>query len=184
MLISESIQVMRESHEGQRRKSGELFETHPLAVARIYRSIYPTDVVGQSVCFLHDCIEDTWIGVRVLSGFFGRELGLMVDALSRRPIEEFRCREDCEDEYYGRLFAAARMNARIAVVKLCDRMDNLRTVDVLGPEKARKIISQTEERLTPFFRELRLPLTEELAWLCSQKRRQLRSTYMLGRILK
>jgi guanosine-3',5'-bis(diphosphate) 3'-pyrophosphohydrolase len=172
-FISDCLQLMQLAHKDQRRASGRLYEEHPLAVARIYRSASPDDLVGQGVCLIHDVVQDSSITMGQLSGFLGRQVALMVDALSKRHLCEFRCREDCVNEYYARLISAARTNKRIALVKLADRYHNISTIDILGREKAAKILDETEQTLVPFFRTLRLPFTEELTRLCHQKRAKL-----------
>jgi len=172
-LITECIDVMRVGHDKDIRASGEPYETHPLAVAHLYRLVYPHDHLGFGVCLLHDVVEQSCLTIANLARFLNREVALMVDPLTKRDRSEFRCQDNRGKEYYSRLFPAARRDKRIAMVKMCDRIHNVETIGALNYERAVRVMNETEEVLLPFFRSLNLPLTKELARLCVQQRARL-----------
>ena len=150
-------------------ESGVPYEEHPLAVARIYRLMWPNDFVGQSGCLVHDVLEQTTMTLIELGSFLGKQMGFIVQNLTKKPSTEFRSREERLDEYFGRLYGAAQKEPRIWLIKACDRWHNLMTIDALSQEKAIRILAETERYLLP----LGWPLTEELRSLCLYQRKRL-----------
>jgi len=169
-LIWDSYQVMQDVHRYQLRETGEPYKNHPIAVAFLYHLIYPHDNLGFCICLLHDVGEGSWIRIVNLARFFDWKVALMVDALTKRDRNDFRSQDERLSENYSRLFPAARMDKRIAMVKMCDRIHNVSTIDALDYRRAMRVINETEKVLLPFFRSLNLPLTEELASLCFSQR--------------
>jgi (p)ppGpp synthase/HD superfamily hydrolase len=169
-ILNDCQPVMHEGHKGKYRASGQPYEVHPIEVVKLYKSLYPEDEVGQGVCLIHDVIEDSNVTLRELKNFLGNEVAFMVDALSKRDLDEFQCRTDQITEYCSRLFTASLKDKRIAIIKLADRYHNVCTIEFLDRRKALRILNDTESVLLPFFRSLKLPMTGELASLCQQKR--------------
>jgi len=101
-FIGDWLQVIHLAHKDQRRASGRPYEEQPLAVACICRSVSPDDLTGHGVCLAHDGVEDSSIVRGQLSGSWEPEVALMVDGLSKKHLGNFGCRQDFEDEYYGR----------------------------------------------------------------------------------
>lgn len=165
-LIKRSVELMHEAHAKRFRESGGPYEEHPVAVARIYRSMWPNDFVGQSGCLIHDVLEESTTKLNELRGFLGKQVGFIAQNLTKKPSTEFRSREERLDEYFGRLYGAAQNDPRIWLIKACDRWHNLMTIDALSPEKAIRILAETERYLLP----LGWPLTEELRSLCLYQR--------------
>jgi (p)ppGpp synthase/HD superfamily hydrolase len=172
-IREECHQIMQEGHGKQQRVSGEPYVTHPIEVEKLYRSICPHDYLAQGICFIHDVVEDSAITLRELANFLGHETAFMVDALSKRSPEMFRCREERLRDYYNRLFSASQRDKRVALIKFADRYHNVSTIDFLDRKRALRILKETEEVLLPFFRSLKVPMTGELTSLCRQKKAQL-----------
>ena len=123
-----------EAHEGQKRKSGEPYITHPLAVAKILAEMH-MDHQCLMAALLHDVIEDTSIPKHTLGQEFDDEVAELVDGVSKLKIV-FQSRAEAEAENFQKMTLAMAKDIRVILVKLADRLHNMRTLGYLNPEKA------------------------------------------------
>jgi GTP pyrophosphokinase len=171
-LIRDAFYMAEEAHSEQLQVSGEYYLSHPIEVASLYSRALPKDSLGIAVCLIHDVVEESWISLKDIERIFGRQgkkVVFMVSALSKRPLDQFKCRDQQLEEYYRRFFSASLENGRIPVIKLLDRLHNVLTIEALEPERAFRILTVTIEFLVPFFSFLNLPLTYELNAICMHK---------------
>ena len=136
-----------EAHEGQKRKSGEPYITHPLAVAKILAEMH-MDHQCLMAALLHDVIEDTSIPKHTLGQEFDDEVAELVDGVSKLKIV-FQSRAEAEAENFQKMTLAMAKDIRVILVKLADRLHNMRTLGYLNPEKRRRIAKETLEIYAP-----------------------------------
>jgi (p)ppGpp synthase/HD superfamily hydrolase len=136
-LINKAIYFAKKYHDGQLRKSGEPFHTHPLEVAYMISDYnLKTDVITASI--LHDIIEDTEVTVRMIQNTFGQRIAEMVDRLTRdRPDgSKLSVGEILNNSYQEK-------DREVLLIKLFDRLHNMQTLGVKSPEKIKKIADET-----------------------------------------
>ncbi|MCP4602173.1 MAG: bifunctional (p)ppGpp synthetase/guanosine-3',5'-bis(diphosphate) 3'-pyrophosphohydrolase [Proteobacteria bacterium] len=145
-------------HEGQLRKSGEPYMTHPVSVAHI---IAEMGLDEPSICasLLHDTIEDTDSTQKVLEDLFGSDIALLVDGVTKLSGVNFRQREERQAESFRKLLVAMSSDIRVLLVKLADRLHNMRTLKHMS--------SETRERIAQETRDIYAPLSDRLgiSWL-------------------
>lgn len=156
-----------EAHEGQRRLTGEPYIYHPLAVAKIMAEMR---MDGQSItaAILHDVIEDTPTAKEQIIDQFGEEVAELVDGVSKLTNLNFSSRAEAQAENFRKMLLAMVRDIRIIIIKLADRMHNLRTISVMRVEKRRRIAKETLDIYIPIaqrvgMHKLRLEL-ERLAF--------------------
>src|SRR5919108_29684 len=132
--VTHAYQVAAEVHAGQRRLSGDDFITHPLAVGEILADMGmdPTTIVG---ALLHDAVEDTDAELDDFRAAFGDEVVDIVDGLTKIAKISFRSTEAAQAENYRKMMVAMARDVRVIIIKLADRLHNMRTLDPLAPEK-------------------------------------------------
>lgn len=136
-----------EAHEGQKRKSGEPYITHPLAVADILAGMH-MDHQCLMAALLHDVIEDTSIPKHTLGQEFTDEVAELVDGVSKLK-SVFQSRAEAQAENFQKMTLAMAKDIRVILVKLADRLHNMRTLGHLDPEKRRRIAKETLEIYAP-----------------------------------
>ena len=141
------------SHKGQYRQSGEEYISHPLAVAQILANMH-MDHESVVAALLHDVIEDTDFTKAQLSWRFGRTVGILVDGVSKLSEIEFSSRAEQQAENFQKMTLAMARDIRVVLVKLADRLHNMRTLGVLSPEKRRRIARETLEIYAPIAQRL------------------------------
>jgi RelA/SpoT family (p)ppGpp synthetase len=137
-----------EAHAGQQRASGEPYITHPVAVARILadmRMDYQTIIAA----LLHDVIEDTPTAKEQLANEFGEEVAELVDGVSKLTHLEFESKAEEQAENFRKMLLAMTKDIRVVLVKLADRLHNMRTLGPLRPDKRRRIARETLEIYVP-----------------------------------
>jgi GTP pyrophosphokinase len=132
------------AHGEQKRSSGELYITHPLAVAKILAEMH-MDHHSLVAAMLHDVIEDTVIGKEQIIDNFGETVADIVDGVSKLTHMEFSSQEEKQAHNFEKMAIAMSKDIRVIIVKLADRLHNMRTLGPLKPEKRRRIAKETLE---------------------------------------
>ncbi len=137
-----------QAHYGQRRRSGEPYVTHPLAVAGILADMH-MDHQSLMAAMLHDVIEDTGIEKSAIGEQFGPTVAELVDGVSKLTQMEFQSLEEKQAENFQKMALAMAQDIRVILVKLADRLHNMRTLGVLKSDKARRIARETLDIYSP-----------------------------------
>ena len=153
LLICRAFNFAYELHEGQMRKSGEPYIAHPIAVATLLRSL-GGDSVTIAAGFLHDVVEDTEVTPEQIEELFGMQVRLLVEGVTKLSKFNFSSTTERQAENFRRMFLAMATDIRVIVVKLADRLHNMRTLDHLKPEKQRRISQETREIFAPLANRL------------------------------
>jgi GTP diphosphokinase / guanosine-3',5'-bis(diphosphate) 3'-diphosphatase len=143
------------AHEGQVRRSGEPYITHPVSVACILAELH-LDTPTLLAALLHDVVEDTGITKQEISDKFGKQVGELVDGLSKLDKIEFQSATQAQAENFRKMLLAMSQDVRVILVKLADRLHNMQTLDVMGSEKRKRIARETLEIYAPIANRLGL----------------------------
>lgn len=143
------------AHSGQFRKSGEPYISHPLAVARILSDLH-LDACTLTAALLHDVVEDTHISKAEISDQFGSSVAELVDGVSKLDKIEFQTKAEAQAENFRKMLLAMTRDVRVILIKLADRLHNMRTLEVMSPEKQRSISCETLEIYAPLAHRLGL----------------------------
>ncbi len=154
-LVERAFQFSDSAHRGQFRKSGEPYITHPLAVASIL-SQWRLDAQGLAAALLHDVMEDTAITKTEIETSFGKPVADMVDGVSKLDQIEFTSREDAQAESFRKMLLAMAQDVRVILIKLADRLHNMRTLDAMAPPHRRRIARETLDIYAPIANRLGL----------------------------
>jgi guanosine-3',5'-bis(diphosphate) 3'-pyrophosphohydrolase len=141
------------AHEGQKRFTGEPYITHPIAVACILADI-KMDKQSIMAALLHDVIEDTEIDKTTLAEEFGQQVADLVDGVSKLTQIEFKSRAEAQAENFRKMVLAMAKDIRVIIVKLADRLHNMRTLEPLKPSKRRRIAQETLDIFAPIANRL------------------------------
>lgn len=142
-----------ESHEGQTRKTGEPYIYHPLAVARTMAEMR-MDHQAISAAILHDVMEDTATSKDRIRAEFGDEVAELVDGVSKLTHLQFQSRAEEQAENFRKMMLAITRDIRVILIKLADRLHNMRTLGVMRPDKRRRIARETLEIYAPIAQRL------------------------------
>ena len=152
-LLALAFQYSKEKHAGQKRSSGEEYITHCVAVASILGEIHP-DTVTIAASFLHDVVEDSEVGLEEIRQEFGAEIATLVDGLTKISRVEFRSLAERQVENYRKLLLSMAADARVIIVKLADRLHNMRTLEHLDTARQHRIALETKEIYAPLAHRL------------------------------
>lgn len=152
-LVRRAYFYAEQAHDGQRRRSGEAYVTHPLAVASILADMH-MDHQSLMAAMLHDVIEDTGIAKEALSSQFGETVAELVDGVSKLTQMNFETKAEAQAENFQKMAMAMARDIRVILVKLADRLHNMRTLEVLSGEKRRRIAKETLEIYAPIANRL------------------------------
>ncbi|GAB6138288.1 RelA/SpoT family protein [Halanaerobaculum tunisiense] len=152
-LIKKGYYLAKEAHQGQARLSGEAFVSHPLQVAKILAEL-ELDVVSITGALLHDVVEDTAITVEEIEEGFGSEIRLLVNGVTKLNKIDFKTREEHQAASLRKMFLAMAEDIRVVLIKLADRLHNMRTLNYLGEEKRKRKANETIEIYAPLAHRL------------------------------
>ncbi|MGF1601416.1 MAG: RelA/SpoT family protein [Thermosynechococcaceae cyanobacterium] len=152
-LICHAFQFGYQLHEGQKRASGEPYIAHPVAVAGLLRELGGSGAMI-AAGFLHDVVEDTDVTLEQLEEEFGFEVRHLVEGVTKISKFNFSTKTEREAENFRRMFLAMAQDIRVIVVKLADRLHNMRTLEHLAPEKQRRIAQETRDVFAPLANRL------------------------------
>ena len=146
--IDRALRFSASAHRGQKRVSGEDFIQHSIAVARtlVEQQLDTTSIVA---ALLHDVVEDSDIRAEDIAREFGPEVAGIVDGLTKIASLTFRSSAEQQVENYRKLLLSIAKDARVIIIKLADRLHNMRTLDPLAPEKRARIATETREIYAP-----------------------------------
>jgi GTP diphosphokinase / guanosine-3',5'-bis(diphosphate) 3'-diphosphatase len=141
------------AHEGQTRKTGEPYITHPVAVAQELANMH-LDAQAITAAILHDVVEDTDASLVEIRQQFGDEVALLVDGVSKLDQIQFRSRAEAQAESFRKMMLAMIEDIRVILVKLADRLHNMQTLDAMPVEKRRRIARETLDIYAPIANRL------------------------------
>src|SRR5690554_646160 len=166
--VKEAYRFADQAHLGQFRASGEPYISHPIAVTEICAG-WKLDAESLMAALLHDVIEDQGVAKQELAERFGADVAEIVDGLSKLHRLEFASKAEQQAESFRKMLLAMARDVRVILIKLADRLHNMRTLGAVGPEKRRRIARETLEIYTPIAHRLGLnALFRELQDLCFQ----------------
>jgi guanosine-3',5'-bis(diphosphate) 3'-pyrophosphohydrolase len=150
-----AIEFSRAAHQGQMRQSGDPYISHPIAVARI---LTPLHIDAQAIiaALLHDVVEDTAVTAEQVAKKFGKPVAELVEGLSKLDKIQFETREDAQAENFRKMLLAMARDVRVILIKLADRLHNMRTLDSMAPDKRERIARETMEIYAPIANRLGL----------------------------
>lgn len=152
-LVKRAYFYAEQAHDGQKRRSGEPYITHPLAVADILAQMH-MDHQSLMAAMLHDVIEDTGISKKAIAGQFGGSVADLVDGVSKLTQFEFESQAAKQAENFQKMALAMANDLRVILVKLADRLHNMRTLGAMPPDKKRRIAKETLEIYAPIAHRL------------------------------
>jgi len=152
-LIARAYEFAAAQHAGQKRASGEAYIQHCIEVARILADLH-LDTISIAAGLIHDTVEDTGASLELISEEFGEEVAVVVDGVTKIGKVEFRSTTEHQVENYRKLLLSMAQDARVILIKLADRLHNMRTLDPLRPDKQRRIALETREIYAPLAHRL------------------------------
>ncbi|MFH1279862.1 MAG: bifunctional (p)ppGpp synthetase/guanosine-3',5'-bis(diphosphate) 3'-pyrophosphohydrolase [Candidatus Eisenbacteria bacterium] len=147
-LLGRAFRFARKQHEDQKRKSGEPFHLHVVEVARILDEL-KLDSVTIAAGLLHDVVEDSDVSVETLEEHFGEEIAHLVDAVTKIGTIRFESPEKQQAENFRKMLLSLAKDIRVVLIKLADRLHNMRTLEFLPPDKIQRIARETLEIYAP-----------------------------------
>jgi len=153
--LEEAYHFSDAAHQGQYRKSGEPYISHPVAVAEIL-SHWQLDAQTLVAALLHDVLEDTNVSKEDISERFGRPVSELVDGVSKLDRIEFQSAQDAQAENFRKMLLAMARDVRVMLIKLADRLHNMRTLDAVPVPKRRRVARETLEIYAPIANRLGL----------------------------
>ncbi len=151
--ITKAYEFGSKAHEGQSRKTGEAYITHPIAVAQELAEMR-LDVQAIIAAILHDTIEDTAASLDEISKIFGKEVALLVDGVSKLDQIQFRSRIEAQSESFRKMMLAMIEDIRVILVKLADRLHNMQTLNAMPIQKKKRIAKETIDIYAPIANRL------------------------------
>ncbi len=147
-LIDRALRYSAAAHRGQKRISGEDFVEHSIAVASILAGLL-VDTTSICAALLHDVVEDSDVTTEAIAKEFGPEVAALVDGLTKISHLTFRSSAEAQSENYRKLLLSVAKDARVIIIKLADRLHNMRTLEHLSEDRQRRIATETREIYAP-----------------------------------
>ncbi len=157
-LVERAYSFSKEAHAGQFRKSGDPYISHPVAVAKLLAQ-WHLDAQALSAALLHDVVEDTSITAEDVSNRFGKPVAELVDGVSKLDKIEFQTEAHAQAENFRKMLLAMARDVRVILIKLADRLHNMRTLDSMAADKRKRIAKETLEIYAPIANRLGLNST-------------------------
>ncbi len=148
IILKAAYEYAETMHSGQKRASGEPYFSHPCAVAEILIDL-GLDAPTVAAAFLHDVVEDTQATEDDIQRKFGREIMTLVDGVTKLDKIQFRTHEEEDAENFRKIFVAMANDVRVIIIKLADRLHNMRSLNFLSMERQQRIAKETLEIYTP-----------------------------------
>ncbi len=152
-LINAAYEMARSAHANQNRSSGELYINHPIAVARIVADI-GLDEVSIVAALLHDAVEDTEITIADVESNFGSEVSALVDGVTKLERLQFDSKEAQQAATMRKMLVAMARDLRVLMIKLADRLHNMRTIAAVSHEKQQRVAQETLDIYAPLAHRL------------------------------
>ncbi|MBC7779253.1 MAG: bifunctional (p)ppGpp synthetase/guanosine-3',5'-bis(diphosphate) 3'-pyrophosphohydrolase [Proteobacteria bacterium] len=153
--LQRAYEFSEAAHQGQFRKSGEPYISHPLAVAKILAQ-WHLDPQALTAALLHDVMEDTDVTKDEIAKSFGKPVAELVDGVSKIDAIEFQTMEDFQAENFRKMLLAMARDVRVILIKLADRLHNMRTMQVMDPVRKKRIARETLDIYAPIANRLGL----------------------------
>ncbi|MFO7299217.1 MAG: bifunctional (p)ppGpp synthetase/guanosine-3',5'-bis(diphosphate) 3'-pyrophosphohydrolase [Actinomycetes bacterium] len=151
--IVRAYEVAKRAHRGQVRKTGDPYITHPIAVAEMLAD-YGLDGATLAAALMHDTVEDTDVTLEQIQAEFGEEIARLIDGVTKLDRVRFTSREQAQAATIRKMVVAMAQDVRVLLIKLCDRLHNLRTVDALREEKQQRVARETLDVYAPLAHRL------------------------------
>ena len=152
-LICRAFQFAYQLHQGQYRKSGEPYIAHPVAVAGLLRDLGGSPAMI-AAGFLHDVVEDTEVTSEEIEERFGAEVRQLVEGVTKLSKINFKSKTESQAENFRRMFLAMAQDIRVIVVKLADRLHNMRTLQYMSEASRRRSAQETRDIFAPLANRL------------------------------
>ena len=152
-LVTRAFRFAAAAHEGQQRRSGSDFIEHPVGVARICAQLH-LDEQTLAAALLHDVVEDTETDIDDVRAEFGEEISRLVEGVTKLTRIQFQSREQAEAENYRKMIVAMSEDVRVILIKLADRLHNMRTIEYLGKQKQIQKAKETLDVYAPLAHRL------------------------------
>jgi GTP diphosphokinase / guanosine-3',5'-bis(diphosphate) 3'-diphosphatase len=152
-LLARAFRFAAAAHEGQQRRSGEAFINHPWGAAKICAELR-LDEQTIAAALLHDVVEDTGADMKDVRAEFGDEVAQLVEGVTKLTRIQFQSREQAEAENYRKMIVAMAQDVRVILIKLADRLHNMRTIEYLGKQKQVQKAKETLEVYAPLAHRL------------------------------
>lgn len=165
-LLDKAYNLANDAHKGQMRRSGDAYISHPVSVAAILMDLgLDTDCLAAAL--MHDVVEDTEVPLSKINAEFGEDVALLVDGVTKLGRIKFSSVEEQQAENLRKMLLAMSKDVRVMLIKLCDRLHNMRTADAWGEQKRRDKSLETMEVYAPIAHRLGISnIKEELEDLC------------------
>ena len=166
VLIDRAFATARDAHKNQHRSSGEAYINHPLAVAKVVAEM-GLDEVSVAAALLHDAVEDSEMTVKEVEAAFGHEVAAIVDGVTKLERIHFDSKEAQQAATMRKMLVAMARDIRVLMIKLADRLHNMRTLGGTPPEKQRRVAQETLDIYAPLAHRLGMQeLKQQLEDLC------------------